>query len=195
MAKEPRRESADELALCSSSKASSSSPPRSWTSACASGTATRWGKRGCSEPAARTPTPIPVAPGHGRSISVRPMRHGRSHPPSPRPPPALAKPRPRELWRTGAASESSMISDGRSSGPDRKDVGAARTGRSSSSLDESAIGLQWRSWPPPTGEGKFLVLGVKTCGRKAHIARLMPVRRFNPLPIITPSQRGVSRPC
>ena len=144
LAKEPRRESADELALCSSSKASSSSPPRSWTSACAGGTATRRGKRGCSEPAARTPTPIPVAPGHGRSISVRPMRHGRSHPPSPRPPPALAKPRPRELWRTGAASESSMISDGRSSGPDRKDVGAARTGRSSSSLDESAIGLQRR---------------------------------------------------
>ena len=93
----------------------------------------------CSEPSASTPTPISVALGHGRSISV-PTRRGRSQPPSQRPPPALSKPRSRELRRTGAASDSSMISDGRSSGPDRKELGAARApGRSSSSLDESPM--------------------------------------------------------
>ena len=82
------------------------------------------------------------------TISVRPMRRGRSHPPSPRPPPVLSKPRSQELRRTGAASDSSMISDGRSSGPDKKEVGAARAaGRSSSSLDESPMTA------PPRGVG------------------------------------------
>ena len=77
------------------------------------------------------------------TISVRPMRRGRSHPPSPRPPPVLSKPRSQELRRTGAASDSSMISDGRSSGPDKKEVGAAlAAGRSSSSLDESPMTAQ-----------------------------------------------------
>ena len=61
-----------------------------------------------------------------------------------------------------------MISDGRSSGPDRKDVGAARTGRSSSSLDESAIGLQrglaLASAITNRHSGKFL--WVKRSGRK-----------------------------
>ena len=88
------------------------------------------------------------------TISVRPMRRGRSHPPSPRPPPAHSKPQSRAIRRTGAASDSSMISDGRSSGPDKKDVGAARAaGRSSSSLDESPMTAQApaaeanSSWP------------------------------------------------
>ena len=39
-----------------------------------------------------------------------------------------------------------MISDGRSSGPDRKDVGAARTGRSSSSLDESPVDIHFAAF-------------------------------------------------
>lgn len=84
------------------------------------------------------------------TISVRPMRRGRSHPPSPRPPPVLSKPRSQELRRTGAASDSSMISDGRSSGPDKKEVGAARAaGRSSSSLDESPMTAPPEELGPP----------------------------------------------
>jgi len=54
-----------------------------------------------------------------------------------------------------------MISDGRSSGPDRKDVGAARTGRSSSSLDESAIAAAMEELASsPTGNEQVLPEGV-----------------------------------
>ena len=146
--KEIRRESEDEVTLCSSS--SSSSPPRSSSMSTCGGAA----QKKCAVSRLREhPRPFPWR-WATTAQSVRLTRHGRSHPPSPRPPPAHSKPQSRAIRRTGAASDSSMISDGRSSGPDKKDVGAARAaGRSSSSLDESPMTAQApaaeanSSWP------------------------------------------------